>query len=63
MAREQSEQDARSFNAVLTDAGLVRLHEAEAVHVVSVRRHLFDRLEGVDLAGLATAFQHIAATG
>ncbi|WP_328354031.1 hypothetical protein OG828_11860 [Streptomyces sp. NBC_00457] len=63
MAREQSEQDARSFNAVLTDAGLVRLHEAEAVHVVSVRRHLFDHLEGVDLAGLATAFQHIAATG
>ncbi|MGW0760715.1 hypothetical protein ACWD1Y_30235 [Streptomyces sp. NPDC002814] len=37
--------------------------QAEAVHVVSVRRHLFDHLEGVDLAGLATTFQHIAATG
>ncbi|MEU9167572.1 MarR family transcriptional regulator [Streptomyces sp. NPDC048420] len=59
VSREQSTEDARSFNAVLTDAGSARLEQAVPVHVASVRRHLFDRLEGVDLARLATAFQHI----
>jgi DNA-binding MarR family transcriptional regulator len=62
VAREQSAQDARSFNAVLTDAGLARLNEALPVHIASVRRRLFAQLEGVDLGRLATAFQHIAGT-
>ena len=57
--REQSVEDARSFNAVLTDAGLARLEQAHPIHIASVRRHLLDRLEGVDLANLATAFRHI----
>ena len=61
--REQAPHDARSFNAVLTDAGLSRLQEAWPTHVASVRRHLFDNLEGLDLHALATAFQHIAAQG
>lgn len=59
VSREQSTEDARSFNAVLTDAGSTRLEQAVPVHVASVRRHLFDRLEGVDLARLANAFQAI----
>ncbi|MFF0016285.1 MarR family winged helix-turn-helix transcriptional regulator [Streptomyces sp. NPDC005374] len=59
VSREQSTEDARSFNAVLTDAGSARLEQAVPVHVASVRRHLFDRLEGVDLARLAGAFQAI----
>jgi DNA-binding MarR family transcriptional regulator len=58
--RVQSAQDARSFNATLTEAGLARLEAAWPVHVASVRRHLFDRLEGVDTAKLAAAFQRIA---
>ncbi|MET8079187.1 MarR family transcriptional regulator [Streptomyces sp. NPDC005303] len=62
VSREQSTEDARSFNAVLTDAGSARLEQAVPVHVASVRRHLFDHLEGVDLAKLATAFQHITGT-
>jgi DNA-binding MarR family transcriptional regulator len=61
--REQASHDARSFNAVLTDAGLSRLEEAWPTHVASVRRHLIDNLEGLDLHALATAFQHIAAQG
>jgi DNA-binding MarR family transcriptional regulator len=58
--RQQSVQDARSVNAVLTDAGLERLEQAVPVHVASVRRHLFDKLEGVDLGKLALAFQRLA---
>jgi DNA-binding MarR family transcriptional regulator len=61
--REQAPHDARSFNAVLTDAGLSRLQEAWPTHVASVRRHLFDNLEGLDLHAFAAAFQQIAAQG
>jgi DNA-binding MarR family transcriptional regulator len=61
--REQATHDARSFNAVLTDAGLSRLQEAWPTHVASVRRHLFDNLDGLDLHALAAAFEHIAAQG
>ncbi|MGW2524669.1 MarR family winged helix-turn-helix transcriptional regulator [Streptomyces sp. NPDC001617] len=60
VGRQQSVQDARSFNAVLTKAGLARLEEATPVHEASVRRHFFDQLEGVDLGKLAVAFQRIA---
>ena len=60
--RQQCAEDARSFNAVLTDAGLARLQQAWPVHAASVRRHLFDYLEGIDLGKLAQAFQQIAGT-
>jgi DNA-binding MarR family transcriptional regulator len=60
VSREQSGLDARSFNAVLTDAGLARLERAWPVHIASVRRHLFDQLEGIELGKLAIAFQRIA---
>jgi len=58
--RQQDPQDARSFNAILTDAGLARLEQAKPVHYASVRRHLFDCLEGIDLDQLAKAFQRMA---
>jgi DNA-binding MarR family transcriptional regulator len=58
--REQSGQDARAYNAVLTDAGLTRLQEATPFHLDSLRRHLFDHLGGVDLDALAEAFERIA---
>jgi DNA-binding MarR family transcriptional regulator len=61
--REQSQHDARACNAVLTDSGLARLEQAWPTHVESVRRHLIDHLEGIDLHTLATAFQRIAAAG
>jgi len=53
--------DARGSNAVLTDKGLARLQEAWPTHLASVRRHIFDHLEGIDLAKLATAFNEIAS--
>lgn len=58
--RQQCSQDARSFNAILTDAGLARLEQARPVHNASVRRHLFGYLEGIDLGQLAKAFQRMA---
>jgi DNA-binding MarR family transcriptional regulator len=58
--REQSVLDARSVNAVLTDAGLARLEQAAPVHIASVRRHFLDRLEGIDLGKLGLALQRIA---
>lgn len=58
--RQQRTQDARSFNAVLTDAGLARLEQARPVYSASVRRHLFGYFEGIDLDRLARAFQRMA---
>jgi DNA-binding MarR family transcriptional regulator len=52
--------DARGFNAVLTDAGLARLQEVWPAHLASVRRHIFDHLGDVDLRRLAGALAKIA---
>ena len=57
---ELTTDDARGSNAVLTDKGLARLREAWPAHLASVRRHIFDHLEGLDLAKLAAAFNAIA---
>jgi DNA-binding MarR family transcriptional regulator len=59
--RERSPHDARAYNAVLTDAGLARLQQAMPTHIDSVRRHLFDQLQGVDLRALGAALERIAA--
>jgi DNA-binding MarR family transcriptional regulator len=60
LKRVKCTDDARGSNAVLTDKGLARLQEAWPSHLASVRRHIFDHLEGIDLAKLATAFNEIA---
>jgi DNA-binding MarR family transcriptional regulator len=61
--RERSPADGRSWNALLTDAGLQRLRQAWPTHLASVRRHVIDHLHaaGVDLPSLTTAFEHFAA--
>jgi DNA-binding MarR family transcriptional regulator len=59
--REQSCRDARAYNAVLTAAGLKRYHHATPTHTASLRRYLFDHLEGIDLDILAGALQRITA--
>jgi DNA-binding MarR family transcriptional regulator len=59
--REQSSQDARAYNAVLTDAGLILLEQAVPDHVASLRRHLLDHLDGVDLEAMGDAFERVAA--
>jgi DNA-binding MarR family transcriptional regulator len=59
VCREQSARDARAHNAVLTDAGLKRYDEATPTHNISLRRYLFDQLEGIDLDVLGDALQRI----
>ena len=55
--------DARGANAVLTDAGLARLQQAWPTHLASVRRHVMDHLDDLDLGKLAKALEAMAATG
>ncbi|MEU8383091.1 MarR family transcriptional regulator [Streptosporangium sp. NPDC048865] len=57
--RVRCDDDARGWSAVLTDAGLARLERAWPSNLASVRRHLLDHLEGVDLALLARALHHV----
>jgi DNA-binding MarR family transcriptional regulator len=59
--RAQASDDGRGSNAVLTDTGIARLEKAASTHVASIRRHLIDHLEGVDLDTLALALQNIAS--
>ena len=59
--RERSCSDGRGWNAVLTDAGLERLRQAWPTHLASVRRHVFDHLNDVDVPAFATALQRVAA--
>lgn len=56
--RATCEDDARVSNAILTEAGLVRLEQAWPTNLASVRRYFLNHLEGFDLARLAQAFQH-----
>jgi DNA-binding MarR family transcriptional regulator len=60
--RVRSDDDARGWNAVLTDAGLARLEQAWPTNLASVRRHFLDHLEGIDLARLARAIQRVGTT-
>jgi DNA-binding MarR family transcriptional regulator len=53
--RVRCAEDARGWNAFLTDAGLARLEQAYPTQLASVRRHIMDHLDGVDLAQLAHA--------
>ncbi|MFC4536318.1 MarR family winged helix-turn-helix transcriptional regulator [Sphaerisporangium dianthi] len=59
--RVRCDDDARGWNAVLTDAGLTRLERAWPDNLASVRRHFLDHLEGIDLARLAHAIQRVAS--
>jgi DNA-binding MarR family transcriptional regulator len=60
LERRPCPSDARGYNAVLTDAGFARLQKAWPSHLASVRRHLFDHLDGIDLCRLAKALAEIA---
>ncbi|MFF3945717.1 MarR family winged helix-turn-helix transcriptional regulator [Streptomyces sp. NPDC001902] len=58
--RVKCAEDARGWNAVLTDAGLARLKEAWRTNLMSVRRHFLDHLEGLDLKALGAALRNVA---
>ncbi|MEV1072347.1 MarR family winged helix-turn-helix transcriptional regulator [Micromonospora parva] len=55
--RERCEEDARGWNAVLTDAGFARLTESWPSHLAAVRRRFLQHFDGFDLTQLALAFQ------
>jgi DNA-binding MarR family transcriptional regulator len=57
VTRERSASDGRGWNAVLTDEGLARLEQAWPTHLTSVRRHVIDHLDEVDLPKLTAALQ------
>jgi DNA-binding MarR family transcriptional regulator len=58
--RARCDEDARGWNAVLTDAGLARLEQAWPAHLASARRHVFNHLEGTDLSQLISALRRFA---
>jgi DNA-binding MarR family transcriptional regulator len=60
LRRIRCEKDARGLNAVLTDSGLARLQQAWPSHLASVRRHIVDHLEGLDLDRLAESLGAMA---
>jgi len=57
LKRVSCERDARGTNAVLTYRGLKRLQAAWPTHLASVRRHIVDHLDDLDLPRLAVALQ------
>lgn len=61
LRRERCPSDGRAWNAVLTDAGLLRLRQAWPTHLASVRRHILDHLQALDLPALTAALQRIGA--
>lgn len=63
LRRVRCERDARGLNAVLTDSGLARLQRAWPSHLASVRRHIVDHLEGLDLDRLAQVLEAMAGGG
>ncbi|MGR6317555.1 MarR family winged helix-turn-helix transcriptional regulator [Micromonospora soli] len=58
--RARCADDARGWNAVLTDAGFARLSDAWPSHLAAVRRHFLDHLAGLDLKKVAAALENVA---
>lgn len=58
--RVRCEQDGRGWNAVLTDTGLARLHQAWPSHLAAVRRLILTHFDGIDLGPLTQVLQRIA---
>ncbi len=61
VCRERSPDDGRGWNAVLTETGLDRLRQAWPTHLASMRRHVLNHLQALDLPALTAAVQHFAS--
>ncbi|MEU0851260.1 MarR family transcriptional regulator [Streptomyces flaveolus] len=59
--RQRSPEDGRAWLAILTDSGWEMLRQAWPTNLASVRRHIFSRLEGCDVAAAAKVLERIAA--
>jgi DNA-binding MarR family transcriptional regulator len=60
--REACTSDRRVQYAVLTPAGMKLLRKAAPLHVRSVRHHLLDQVQGIDLAKLTSIFEQVGTT-
>ncbi|MFS4092097.1 MarR family winged helix-turn-helix transcriptional regulator [Streptomyces sp. AF1A] len=58
--RQKAPDDGRAWLAVLTSAGWTQLKQAWPTNLASVRRHVFSRLEGCDIAAAAEVLERIA---
>jgi DNA-binding MarR family transcriptional regulator len=56
VAREGSPDDRRVMLALLTPAGREALAAAAPIHVTSVRRRIFDHLDGTQVSAMADIF-------
>jgi DNA-binding MarR family transcriptional regulator len=63
LRREQCSSDGRGWETVLTDSGLAGLRRAWPVHLESVRRHIIDHLQNLDLPPITAAVSRFAADG
>ena len=59
VTREASADDRRVMLAKLTDSGFAALENAAPEHVMSVRRHIFDRLDDDQVDAMASIFRTI----
>jgi len=59
VVREGSTEDRRVMMAKLTDDGLAELQRTAPHHVASVRRHIFDHLDDVQIDAMASIFRSI----
>ncbi len=59
VVREGSTEDRRVMMAKLTDDGLAELQRTAPHHVASVRRHIFDHLDDVQVDAMASIFRSI----
>ncbi len=59
--RRQSQADGRVTEAALTQAGHSRLALAYPAHLASVRRRIFDRIEGLDVAAGTQLLERLTA--
>ncbi len=60
VTRQKCPDDGRAWLALLTDPGWKMLEQAWPTNLASVRRHIFSRLEGCNLAAAAEALERIA---
>lgn len=60
VARQKAPDDGRAWLAVLTSNGWTQLKQAWPTNLASVRRHVFSRLEGCDVAAAAEVLDRIA---
>ncbi|MEV7996676.1 MarR family transcriptional regulator [Streptomyces sp. NPDC086077] len=58
--RARSPEDRRSLLVLLTPPGRTRLEQAWPTNLASVRRHVFSRLQGCDVAAAAEVLGRIA---